>query len=328
VIERLRALRRPPQTAGEWFAARQRRPDDAELQRRFEAWLAERPERRREYALREVAWELAAPAAESYRAITAERRHASVQMRRRFVVGAGLAAGLAAASVTWWTVAPVQAAQYTTAAGEQRSIVLADGSTVTLNTRTELQVRVYRNRRDVQLSSGEAHFDVARDESRPFRVRTSLGEARVLGTRFTVYHRPDSLEVTTEEGLVQVTRAGTTATDAGATVLVRPGERAVVAEGEDTVRLGAGDLQRIANWRSQRVEFDGVPLTEALTEFSRYSGRTIRPANAEVGAIRISGVFRTGDLAALQTGLSESFGLKISSAPGGAWVVDRADASH
>jgi transmembrane sensor len=317
VIERLRALRRTPETASEWFAARQRRPGDPELERAFAAWLAAKPEHRREYALREVAWDLAKLAAKPHTPAAPGRRD-DRGARRHLLVGGGLAAALAMVIFTWWTTASVQAAQFATAVGEQRTVMLEDGSRVTLNTRSVVEVRLYRDRREIDLRAGEAFFEVASDPDRPFTVRTRLGEARVLGTKFAVWLQPQSVEVTTQEGLVRVAAS---APDGAAPVYVRPGERALIDERRGDLRVERADLGRIDNWRQRRLEFDAVPLADALAEFSRYTPKMLRPGDGATGAIRISGVFRTGDVGALGASLKGSFGLEIVSAPDGTWLV-------
>ncbi len=74
-----------------------------------------------------------------------------------------------------------------TAIGETREVVLIDGSIMKLNTNSMATTKFSRNQRLVELSDGEAFFDVVRDENRPFLVRAlGRGEARVLGTAFNV----------------------------------------------------------------------------------------------------------------------------------------------
>ncbi len=76
---------------------------------------------------------------------------------------------------------------YSTAPGEQRTVALQDGSRITLNTRTRITVRLARHAREV-VSSRARHFSKsAKNAARPFTVRTSLGSARAVGTRFDVY---------------------------------------------------------------------------------------------------------------------------------------------
>ena len=218
-----------------------------------------------------------------------------------------------------------QFGHYATAAGEQRIITLADGSRVTLNTRTRLDALVGRDRREVVLESGEAFFEVAHDPVRPFRVLTSLGNVSVLGTRFAVYDRLQSVEVTTEQGLVRVSSAGLP--ESIAAIHVRSGESAVITAPNSRPRLQQADLKRIENWRNQRLEFNAVPLADLLKEFSRYTPVPLQAANAETGAIRVSGVFRIGDISALSKTLHAAFGLAVRNSETGRLIVERPGAA-
>ena len=117
-----------------------------------------------------------------------------------------------------------------TAVGEQRSITLADGSLIKLNTRTTIRHRFDESTRRVELIEGEALFDVARDEQRPFIVTAGATEVRVLGTSFNVYKQSD-LEATVSvlEGRVTVRATGLITADqagsaAGDMLQPSPGE--------------------------------------------------------------------------------------------------------
>lgn len=329
MIRRLQKMRRTPVTAADWFAARHRGGagseghTDPELERTFEAWLAEDPERQRQYALCEIAWDLARPAAERLRSPEAQvPEHAGAPLRR-WAMGAGIAAtALIALAALWLTLASdPPPLRYSTGPGEQRTIVLADGSRVILNTRTTLSTTILARQRDVALENGEAFFEVAHDPSRPFRVLTPLGQVTVMGTRFNVYRRPGSLEVTTEQGLVRVSSAGQP--DATKDLLVSAGEGAAIVAPGAKPQLRHADLRRIENWRQRRLEFDSIPLAELLEEFSRYTTASLHPATPEIGALRVSGVFHLGDITALSVTLDAAFGLEVRDSGDGSWLVDR-----
>jgi transmembrane sensor len=315
-----------PNTAAEWFAARLASCDER-MERRFSLWLAADPRNAEEYELCQLTWELAPAAAEGLEGDAAIARvvgaHAvagkgsgqgSAHSRVRRVVSTGFAAAACAALVgfaVFWLSAP-KLSVWSTAPGQQRVITLADGSHVTLNTRTTLEARMGRARRELRLLSGEAFFDVAKDESRPFVVETRLGTARVVGTRFDVLLEDERVEVATEEGkvLVQPPHAEKSG------VLATAGTRATLIRGNSRAALDRADLMRIENWRAHRLEFDRVPLGVALKEFSRYTRVPIRPASTDVAELRISAVLKTGDIEALRSSLNGAFGLSI---------VERAD---
>ncbi|MGD9599131.1 MAG: FecR domain-containing protein [Steroidobacteraceae bacterium] len=324
MIKRLQEFRRTPESAADWFAARRRGGQDRALERAFETWLAADPEHQRQYALCEIAWDLSGKAAERLSVTSPTPFPLRSASRWPWKLGLGLAASvLVAAAALWLTLgSDPKALHYATGPGEQRSIDLADGSRITMNTRTELRASITPDRREIMLESGEAYFAVAHDTARPFRVLTSLGQVSVVGTRFGVYRRTHSLEVATEDGLVRVTSASLP--ESTSAVLVRPGEEAVITAADAAPRLRPADLDRIDNWRHQRLEFDAVPLAELLEEFGRYTPMPLHVANDEIGAIPVSGVFHIGDVAALSHTLRAAFGLVVRDDGSGGLVVRRA----
>ena len=190
-----------PRSAAEWFAKR-RGPRDPTLEQEFDRWLASDASHGGAYALCEAAWALSAGPAQ----VAAERRSTRVRTLRACAGFLALAAGVAAVAFWFWP-APAQA--WSTLAGEQRTLTLADGSTVVLNTRTRIHVRLSHRTREVELDEGEAFFEVAHDALRPFTVQTRLGSARAVGTHFNVDLRPSRLVVTTTEGRVLVRSVST-----------------------------------------------------------------------------------------------------------------------
>jgi transmembrane sensor len=93
---------------------------------------------------------------------------------------------------------------YVTAIGEQRSIELADGSTVELNSRSKIKVRYSEHERDVELLEGQALFHVAKSHGRPFIVSTEGTRVRAVGTQFDVYKKHTGTLVTVVEGRVAI----------------------------------------------------------------------------------------------------------------------------
>jgi len=291
-----------PTTAAEWFAAR-RRPQDSSFEARFSQWLAENPRNVEEYALCELTWSLSATAAEGLQS----EMHARPWYRNRAVAGAAAAAFVVmVALAAFWAMPPAPMTLYT-GPGEQRTIALADGTQLTMNTRSNIEVRMSRSKREVRIFDGEVFFAVAKDPSRPFLVETALGTARAVGTRFNVLADSAHVEVATEEGKVWVS----TSSDASAGVMATAGLRATLLRGGSGPVLDKADLSRVENWRARRLEFDNVPLDTALKEFSRYTDIPIRPATQEIGQIPVSAVLKVGDMNALRATLKGAFGLTV-----------------
>lgn len=118
----------------------------------------------------------------------------------------GLAlASLVAVVLTVFSTSGIDAnkALYASAIGEQRNIALPDGSTIYLNTNSQVKVDYGEGYRNIQLLQGEAHFDVVKQKQRPFRVYAGRGRVQAIGTAFTVFIRSnDEVDVAVTEGIV------------------------------------------------------------------------------------------------------------------------------
>ena len=93
---------------------------------------------------------------------------------------------------------------YATAIGKQTSVLLADGSTLHLNTNSRVSVDYAEGYRNIRLLQGEVHFDVAKNKAQPFRVYAGQGRVQAVGTAFTVYLRAKDIEVLVTEGKVEL----------------------------------------------------------------------------------------------------------------------------
>ncbi|MBE8720894.1 FecR family protein [Sphingobacterium pedocola] len=99
----------------------------------------------------------------------------------------------------------------TTEVGERKRVDLPDGSTITLNARSQLRFdenQYGRTTRTIELLSGEAFFDVAKDSSRAFIVQAGVLQTTVLGTSFNIrtYDEMPEQVISVFTGRVQVQR--------------------------------------------------------------------------------------------------------------------------
>jgi transmembrane sensor len=93
---------------------------------------------------------------------------------------------------------------YATDIGEHRSLALSDGSTVDLNARSKLRIEFSKDERLVELLEGQALFQVAKDKSRPFIVKSGDATVRAVGTQFDVDRKATGTTITVLEGRVVV----------------------------------------------------------------------------------------------------------------------------
>lgn len=215
---------------------------------------------------------------------------------------------------------------YATAVGEQRLVVLKDGTRMSLNTATKVRVEFGTAQRTVNVQGGEALFEVAKDTSRPFVVRAAGTEVTATGTAFVVRMAPDgkgvgdALSVTLIEGQVVVRDAAGGATGA----LLRPpvvmaaGERmrlhrqdGVAAPGTAT-QVDRPRMDQLLAWKRGEAVFDNVSLPEAVAEMNRYSPMPITLAGSDApSGLRVSGLFRTGDNASFARAMAALHGLVV-----------------
>ena len=138
----------------------------------------------------------------NYRGLQARRAGRAPRSRRRFLATASCTLVLVIAGAVWWQTNGFPS--YTTDIGERRSITLADGSTVDLNSRSRLRVEFTKGERRVELAEGQALFQVAKDKNRPFIVSSGNAIVRAVGTQFDVYRKANGTTVTVLEGRVAV----------------------------------------------------------------------------------------------------------------------------
>ena len=313
--------------AADWYA-RLRAPDVSELDAaRFRAWLAGDPKRRREFEAIDTFWEdlkgieHSAEVAATRAAIATRRARSSAHgspARRTFFWAAAAAILLVIGTALW--MGERQKDFYETAVGEQRTVPLADGSVVTLNTATTIRLHFSGRRRDVELIAGQANFEVAKDPSRPFVVTAGNRAVRAVGTQFDVYKSADQVTVTLIEGKVAVTPAGapepvgpipaaSTPTAGSDEIILNAGEQISYGGKVARVRPTKADLPRVEAWRARKLDFSDTPLTEAIAEANRYSTTQIVLNAPDLNTSRISGTFEAGKNELFVEGLQTYFGL-------------------
>lgn len=303
----------------------------------LEAWLREDIRHRRTLEELGCAWSVldrlaehvpanansAAPAPDRRWRLCGDPKPATPRIRRYWQAAAAAVLLLGLGAVIWSARRPGPQVISTTV-GQQRHVMLADGSRVTLNTDTRLAVKLTPRRRDVYLSRGEAHFDVAHDASRPFFVHAGDTVIRDIGTQFEV--RLDSnrdIDVLVNEGQVEVRgpaatagpvdRGGTRGGNAGWVRALSAGEQLFIA-GPHT-ELTSVSPQQIADdlaWRDGALVFEAEPLSQALAQVGRYTQARIVLTGPKVASLRISGRFRTNDVAGFFQALQAALPVRVS----------------
>jgi transmembrane sensor len=214
---------------------------------------------------------------------------APVTRRGMLRLGGGLAAALAGGLA--WRLWPL-GRRIATDIGEIRRLPLDDGSLAVVNSGTRLRVAFSETRRDIELASGEAWFQVARNRARPFTVSAGPAHVQAVGTAFDVRRHDGLCEVTVTEGTVKL---WSTALN-GDPAFVKAGHRALIGEeGIQIASLSPAVSDRQLAWREGRIVLDNMSIGAAAAEFNRYHTQqlVVDPALADR---QVVGWFSTDDL--------------------------------
>ena len=241
------------------------------------------------------------PGATALKKMAMPQRRGAIKMFTALLV-AGPAAWLAYRNTPWQ-----QAGRHVTAVGERRDVVLADGSQLTLNTDTDIEVEFDGGRRVVHLRRGEILISTARDgaqPSRPFLVMVGEGAIRALGTRFVVRRFDDRSRVAVFEGAVEITPR-----DA-------PSAKAIVAAGRQSAFSRAGVDASVAAdeagtaWKNGMLIADRMPMSEFVAELGRYRRGALR-CDPAVARLPVSGAFPLADTDATLSLLEQTRPVKM-----------------
>nr|WP_315528910.1 FecR domain-containing protein [uncultured Achromobacter sp.] len=224
---------------------------------------------------------------------------------------------IAAGALLWQTGAWWRwQADAVAAVGEIRSVTLADGSTVLLDSDSAIRSDMSGATRKISLLRGRARFTVAHDAQRPFVVETPQGRATALGTRYEVSRlRDGATEVSVLESRVRVDCS--VCAPGTAPQVLSPAQRAAI--GTSGVTVTAFDPGPASAWTERRLLLRDVPLAEAVAQLNRYTGMTTWIDEA-AGKRRISSVVNVDSPDALSV-LAAAANVRVRRWASWAWIT-------
>lgn len=188
---------------------------------------------------------------------------------------------------------------YRSGIGQIRTVVLPDGSVAYLNTNTALRWIGSPENRRVRLLRGEVFFEVVHEPMRPFRILLAHSEVRVLGTRFDVYRKPDGdvlvtvvSGVVSVEGLSDAARSPSWVRRLSANQQIEYSPVGLI--GDVHAALAANTIR----WRQGTIETAGEPLSQFVSDLSRYTAQRIVIADPRAARMRIGGAFSVRNVGA------------------------------
>jgi transmembrane sensor len=197
-----------------------------------------------------------------------------------------------------------------TGIGERRAILLSDHSRLLLDTRSRVRIAFTGIARDLDLLDGQAHFEVAPDARRPFRVRTRAAEIVAVGTTFDVVALPARTTVTLIEGRVNVRAIAHSAQLAPQVRSLSPGQQLGISADEGLLDTRSVQVASATAWQRGMIVIDDLPVPEALAMMNRYSRQQIVVLGPSLRLRKVSGVFRSGDVETEAIVLEKYFGLR------------------
>ncbi|MFT3790392.1 MAG: FecR family protein [Rudaea sp.] len=280
----------------------------------FEQWRAEYPGHADAYARTEHLYHRAAelrfdPQWRAMARAARQRTARRARVRHGLLWGLPLAAMLVLAlGAGWFAWDPKEPPQhYATAVGERRTLTLADGSSVVLDTDSALAVNYSRSQRRLILERGRAQFSVQPQPQRPFIVSVDQGSVRAVGTEFQISRRAANVQVILLKGVVTVSAPAETAAGQERTATLAAGEQLNFDAGPLWAKKTA-DVDAAKGWTHGELKFDRRPLADVVEEMNRYSAVKIRLGDPTLKDLPVSGAFYDNDqnslVQALQLGWS------------------------
>ncbi|WCM54470.1 FecR family protein [Pseudomonas sp. WJP1] len=241
--------------------------------------------------------------------------------QRRALLGR-LAALLALAPASWagWQLNERQGwtADYHSPIGARRQLTLVDGSQVTLNTDTAIDVDFDPQQRLIRLRKGEILIQTAPDiqkPARPLRVSTAQGRLQALGTRFSVREEDGISRLAVFDGRVQIERH---AQPKAAPVILLAGQQTTFSDAAIGAITQADSA--LTAWTQGMLVADGMHLGDFARELARYRHGLVR-CDPAVSRLRISGAFPLDDTRRALSMLASTYPVQVTTHLGGYWVT-------
>lgn len=177
--------------------------------------------------------------------------------------------------------------------GDQKTQLLADGSTVYLNGDSRLKYKIdsESSERKVYLE-GEAFFDVARDEARPFVIGLEDSQVQVLGTSFNIQAYPEDGQISTS---VLTGRVAFEASKAESLILV-PGNKGVLNRNRNSIdKLDVDNSKDIA-WMERCLCFENTSLSDMAKSIFRMYGVRIKLVDDSLEDLKITAEFENENI--------------------------------
>ena len=174
--------------------------------------------------------------------------------------------------------------------GNQSRIVLSDSTVVWLNAGSRLiYPTLFKNKTREVMLIGEAFFEVAKNPEKPFIVKTSDLDIKVLGTQFNVsaYAEDEVIQTVLKEGSVDIRRKGTLFFEND--VVIKPNQMAAFNKKTSDTKIYQVDADAYTLWTKGLIHFEDVDFNRVIKKIERFYNISISFSDQEKEIMRISG---------------------------------------
>lgn len=158
--------------------------------------------------------------------------------------------------------------------GMKKTIHLEDGSTIYLNAGSSVTYPVHfaADRRDITLE-GEAFFEVAKDKSRPFTVRSGSIATQALGTSFNIHYHPEdaTVSVALATGKVRIDQHSINK-EAHQLATLTPGQQLVYDHKARKHQIEAFSAREVLGWKDGVLNFKKASLQQVIGKLENWYG--------------------------------------------------------
>lgn len=297
--------------ADRWVMLLHSGADQAEILAQLSEWLLADPDHARAYQDAELLWQQLGQLSDypGFSALRVSPKTIPKPSRLRFITRPAMTLAMAASigflvlGMPWLNLR--LSADHMTAVGETKSLTLADGSVLHMNTQTAIAINFTANERRIRLLEGEAEFVVSKDPVRPFIVSVGDETIKALGTDFIVRCDHHQLTVTQLESRVEIQHP-----DQTLSVVLNPGEQLRHQHGQPFEAKTLVDTQKISAWRRGKLVFESTPLATVVAEINRYRSGEILLMGNKSANIPVSGVFDIQNLDKLIGAIEHTLAVK------------------
>jgi transmembrane sensor len=229
--------------------------------------------------------------------------------RRNLMIGGAIGLGAMAAGSPFLPGVLVKArADVITATAELKRVPLPDGSMVTMGPDSAIGFHFSYDRRNIDLLSGMAYFEVMKDPARPFAVHAGALSVTALGTAFDLSSDAGVVSVSVDHGLVEARAPGLSPSGAER---LGEGQWLSFDLSSHSVNRGAREPFQIAAWRTGMIVAEKETVSALVARISRWQEGQVVIADPFLGSRLVSGVFDLGDPLRALNAVVRPFGARV-----------------